>query len=84
MNVSSLHDPVTDEPRGDEMLKLEIERRKRGWSQADLGERLLYTGAHISQLELGRIPIDRINRRFRHALELALGLSLEELLTEVE
>jgi transcriptional regulator with XRE-family HTH domain len=63
---------------------MELERRKRHWTQAELGQQILYTTTHVAQIEKGKVPIERINRRFRHAVESTLGLPLEALLETVE
>ncbi|MGO9116830.1 MAG: helix-turn-helix domain-containing protein [Desulfomonilaceae bacterium] len=65
------------------MKRLELERRRRDLSQADLGEKLLYCKTMVSNLENGRLCADEVHKRLRKALEDYFGVTLEELLTNV-
>ncbi len=66
------------------MRQLEIQRRLRGLTQADLGERILYDGSNISRLESGALSIDRVSPRLRRDLEAFFKRPLEELLADVD
>lgn len=52
--------------------RLRSAREARGWLQDDLGERIGYTGRHVSGVETGHKPP---TRRFSAALDVALGLT---------
>lgn len=45
-------------------------REKRGWTQEELGERLKYSGKHVSAIETGR---KSPTRRFARSIDVALG-----------
>ena len=65
------------------MTRLELERRKRDMSQAELGEKLLYCKTMVSNLENGRLCADEVHKRLRKALENYFEVPLEDLLKSV-
>ena len=66
------------------MLRLTIERRKRGWSQAKLGRRSEIDASSISRLEAGKLyAYAGWRRRLGRVLEVP-GDRLFEVVPEVE
>ena len=66
------------------MIRLELERRKRGLSQEGLARDLLYRGERISWLENQKPNVSNINPRLRKTLEDYFGLSLETLMKSID
>jgi transcriptional regulator with XRE-family HTH domain len=61
---------------GDHMLRISLEREKRGWSKTRLGIRADVNPVSIGQIELGRVPAWPA---WRKRISQALGVSVEEL-----
>lgn len=66
------------------MKVLELNRRTKGLSQAELAERILYSRSVISRLESGTLSPQDVHPRLRKALESYFNKPLEELLRPVE
>ena len=66
------------------MIRLELERRKRGLTQKQLGRKVLYSRHAISKLERERPEPQQVGIRLKAAIEGFFGLSLSELFSEVE
>jgi transcriptional regulator with XRE-family HTH domain len=59
------------------MLKLSIERERRGWSRTKLAIRADMNPVHVGQIELGRVPV--VWPAWMKRLSHALGLPQAEL-----
>lgn len=66
------------------MIRLELERRKRGLTQEDLGQGILYSRQVISNLEHETPPVDAVGRRLKAALERFFGIPISDLLDVVK
>lgn len=65
------------------MIKMELLRRVKGISQAQLAQDLMYSQGYISSLEKGSRALRRVHPSLKKALEDYFGESLEELLKPV-
>jgi len=65
------------------MTRLEFERRRKGFSQAELGQQLLYSRYVIGDLERRRPGKSEVSPRLAAALERYFKTPFEELMKDV-